>query len=283
MRRIFIFFLFIILALATSCTDEIDFDYSTVDPLPVIEGYVEEGGVKVRVTMSRDVTDSARNHFVDDAVVSLAGPGGASYSVPYVGEGLYMLGGVECVEGGVYSLSVSLGGQTYEASDTMGLAPQEPRGGFFWENIMETDYVSYRFAAMTPTDSLTNYVVALTRGGDAYRWAAFNNYAAYDGLMDGRLTCFSRDDMEGKKNSHPEDVISDGVKMEVVIAGISRRVSDYYYALLNGDDTCANPDWAFSGGKALGIFAARNVVRLPATEFSLSSVGDEADIADAIK
>lgn len=283
MRQILILFIFLMLALATACTDEIDFDYSTVEPLPVIEGYVEEGGVKVSVTMTRDVTDSSRNHFVEDAEVRLAGPGGAVYSVPYVGRGMYRREGVECVEGGVYSLSVSLGGRTYEASDTMAMKPEDPRGGFFWEDIMETDYVSYRFAAMTPADSLTHYVVSLTRGGKAYRWSAFNNYAAYDGLMDGRLTCFSRDDMDGKKDSHPEDVVRDGEAMEFVIAGISRRVGDYYEALLNGDDTCANPDWAFSGGKALGIFAARNVVRLPVTMFSLDSVGDEADIADAIK
>lgn len=283
MRQILILFILLMLALATSCTDEIDFDYSTVEPLPVIEGYVEEGGVRVSVTMSRDVTDSSRNHFVEDAEVRLAGPGGAVYSVPYVGQGMYRREGVECVEGGVYSLSVSLGGRTYEASDTMAMKPEDPRGGFFWEDIMETDYVSYRFAAMTPTDSLTHYVASLTRGGKAYRWSAFNNYAAYDGLMDGRLTCFSRDDMDGKKNSHPEDVVRDGEAMEFVIAGVSRRASDYYEALLNGDDTCANPDWAFSGGKALGIFAARNVVRLHVTRFSLGSVGDEADIADAIK
>lgn len=283
MRHILTFPVLAVMAIASACTDEISFDYSTIEPLPVIEGYVEEGGVSVRVSMTRDVTDSSRNHFVEDAEVRLAGPGGAVYSVPYVGQGMYRCEGVACVEGGVYSLSVSLGGQTYEASDTMAMTPEDPRGGFFWEDIMETDYVSYRFAAMTPTDSLTNYVVSLTRGGKAYRWSSVNNYAAYDGLMDGRLTCFSRDDMDGKKDSHPEDVVRDGEVMEFVIAGVSRRVGDYYEALLNGDDTCANPDWAFSGGKALGIFAARNVVRLPVTVFSLESVRDEADIADAIK
>lgn len=271
-----------VMALASACTDEISFDYSTVEPLPVIEGYVEEGSVSVRVTMSRDVTDSSRNHFVEDAEVRLSGPGGALYTVPYEGDGLYRCGGVECVEGGVYSLSVSFGGQTYEATDTMAMRPEDPRGGFFWEDIMETDVVSYRFAAMTPADSLTSYVVSLTRGGKAYRWSACNNYGSYDGLMDGRLLCFNRDDMDGKKDSHPEDVIRDGEVMEFLIAGVSRCVGDYYDALDLSGETCANPEWSFSG-KALGIFAARNVVRLPATVFSLESVGDEADIADAIK
>lgn len=46
MRQILILFIFLMLALVTACTDEIDFDYSTVEPLPVIEGYVEEGGVR---------------------------------------------------------------------------------------------------------------------------------------------------------------------------------------------------------------------------------------------
>ena len=79
----------LLLATVAACTDEISFDYHTVEPLPVIEGYVEDGGVNVLVTMSRDVTDSSRNHFVDDAVVSLAGPGGREYSVPAMGEGRY--------------------------------------------------------------------------------------------------------------------------------------------------------------------------------------------------
>lgn len=281
MRQIIIIIVYILIAASTACTDEISFDYSSVEPLPVIEGYVQEGGVVVLVTTTRDVTDSSRNHFVDDAVVRLAGPGGREYEVPYGGCGRYSLQGVDCVEGGVYTLSVTIGGQTYTASDTMAMASVGPRGCFVWEEIMETDYVSYRFAAMTPVDSLTNYVVSITRNGDSYIWAPFNNYAAYDGLMDGRLTCFSRDDVDGKKNSHPEDVIQDGDEVEVLIAGVSRRAGTYYYELMAGGETSANPGWTFSGGKALGIFAARNVVRMPAEIFRLDKVAESFDPSGA--
>lgn len=269
----------LLLATVAACTDEISFDYHTVEPLPVIEGYVEDGGVNVLVTMSRDVTDSSRNHFVDDAVVSLAGPGGREYSVPAMGEGRYSLQGVECVTGGVYTLSVSFDGQTYVASDTMASEPVAPRGGFVWEEIMETDYVSYRFAAMTPTDRYSEYVVFIKRNGIPYSWSSFNNYAAYDGLMDGRIMCFSKDDIDRKKDSHPEDVIHDGDKMEIAIAAVSRRVGDYYAALETGEDTNANPAWAFSGGKALGVFAARNVVKLPSVTFSIDGVASDIDLS----
>lgn len=45
MRRILIFLIFIILALASACADDIDFDYSTVEPMSPVEGHVG-GGVR---------------------------------------------------------------------------------------------------------------------------------------------------------------------------------------------------------------------------------------------
>lgn len=261
-----------LLALLTAaCSDEIDFDYDSISPLPVIEAYVEGGGVRVSITTTRDVTDSARNHYVSDAQVLLTGPGGAEYSVPYVGDGIYSRSGVSCVAGGVYTLSVGIGGETYVATDTMAMAPEVRKSGFMWEEFIGNDIVSYRYTVMTPADSLTYYVLTMKVNGKAYNWKDFSNYSAYDGLIEGRLICFSRDDLEGKDDSSPEDVIHDGDKVEVSIAGISRRASDYYAALDLSGSTNANPAWSFSG-RALGIFAARSVVRLPDVTFSIADV-----------
>lgn len=260
--------------LAAGCSDEIDFDYDSISPLPVIEAYVEGGGVRVSITTTRDVTDSARNHYVTDAEVLLTGPGGVEYAVPYVGDGVYSRSGVSCQEGGLYTLSVGIDGETFVATDTMAMAPQVKNARFMWEEFIGNDIVSYRYSVMTPADSLTYYVLSMKVNGKAYNWKDFSNYSAYDGLIEGRVMCFSRDDLEGKEDSSPEDVIHDGDKVEVSIAGISRRASDYYEALDLSGSTNANPAWSFSG-RALGIFAARSVVRMPVITFNISEVEKE--------
>lgn len=261
----------ILAAAVSACSDEIDFDYNTVEPLPVIEAYVEGGEVWAKVTTTRDVADSTRAHFIDDAEILLTGPGGAEYAVPLVGDGAYRRRGVRCVEGGVYTLSVGIGGETYAATDTMGMAPDVVSGGFTWEEIIQSDVVTYHYVLRTPADSLTNYVITMWRNGQTYRWRSFTNYSAYDGEIEGRVMCFSRDDLEGKDGSDPDDVIQDGDKVEVSVAGISRRVGDYYEALDKSGSTNANPAWTFSG-RALGVFSARSVVRLPDVAFSIDAL-----------
>lgn len=258
--------------LATGCSDEIDFDYNSLaEPLPVIEAYVENGAVSVSITTTRDVADSARNHYVEDARVSLTGARGETYDVPYTGQGTYSAGGVACTEGGVYSLSVTIGGETFTATDTMGIAPRVRSYGFKWEEIIQSDRVTYHYDLLTPADSLANYVILMQRNSRTYKWKSFSNRSAYDGELDGRIMCFSQDDLDSDDDDDKDDVIWDGDVVDVLIAGVSRRVGNYYDELNLSGSTNANPEWSFSG-RALGIFAARSVVRLPSITFALSDV-----------
>ncbi len=276
MRHIIILLALFLLFL-NSCTEDLDFDYHTVAPLPVIEGYVDDGGARVVISRTREVTDSARNHYVDDARVTVTDPDGRSVALESEGRGVYTSAALRPREGQVYSLSVTFDGRTFEASDTVGVAPADPVGAFVWERVMGQDCVSFRFAVMTPPDSMTYYVTAMLRNGEVYRWGTFNSYTQEDGYVDGRYLCFNTDDMEGKKGSSPENVLHDGDRIEVYFAGVTKKSYEYFMALDMSGSTCANPSWAFKG-QALGVFAARNVARMRPFTFHTDSVLTSLDL-----
>lgn len=276
MRHLIILLMLFILLLC-SCTEELDFDYHTVGSLPVIEGYVDDGGARVVISRTRDVADSARDHFVDDALVTVTGPDGHAVALEHEGRGVYSSAALRPREGQVYSLSVTFDGQTFEASDTVGVAPGSPVGAFVWEKVMEQDCVSFRFAVMTPPDSMTYYVTAMLRNGEVYRWGTFNSYTREDGYVDARYLCFNTDDMKGKKGSSPENVLHDGDLIEVYFAGVTKKSYEYFMALDMSGSTCANPSWAFNG-RALGVFAARNMAQMQPITFYIDSVQRSADL-----
>lgn len=264
--------------MTTACTEELDFEYDSVAPMINIEAKVSASGSRVVVTTSRDVTDPSHDHYVDDAQISLLCPDGKSILLQPAGNGEYVADGIDAFEGGVYAFSAQIGEQTFVAFDTMGIAPQNIKYDFIWEKVMGMDYVSLRYGLTVPSDSLSFYMTQVYRNGAPYKWEVFNSYTRDEDMkIKGRCICFSTDDVEGKENSRPQDVIHDGDLVEIYISGISRRTYDYMAALANSGSTCANPKWQYSGGDALGFFSALGEVKLAPITFNIKNVGTEWD------
>lgn len=254
-----------------ACTDEIDFDYNSIDSLPVIEAYVNPTGAKVTLTNTRDMSDSTHTHTISGASVSLLCPDGRTVSLAETTAGEYTSADIEPQAGDVFSIKVTTDGTTYEATDTMAIAPENLTAYFAREEIMEKDRITFRFSFTAPTDSLTCYVALLTRNGKTYKCGTRNNYAHYDdGTVEGRMTCFNVDDIDDEDKQ--DKVLHDGDIMQFSLAGISRRAYDYLSALDYSGTTNANPSWQFAGGQALGLFSAQNVVTFPAITFKMEEV-----------
>lgn len=270
--------MFVLLFMTTSCTEELDFEYDSVAPMVNIEASVSASGSRVIVTTSRDVTDPSHEHYIDDANISLLCPDGKSVTLSPAGNGEYVANDVTALEGGVYSFSAQIGEQTFVAFDTMGIAPSNIKYDFVWEEIMGADYVSLRYGLTAPCDSLVYYMTQVFRNGKPYKWEVFNSYTRDKDLkVKGRCICFCTDDMAGKENSRPQDVIHDGDIIEISISGISRRQYEYMASLANSGSTCANPKWQYSGGTALGSFSAKGEVKLGPITFSIKDVHTEWD------
>lgn len=261
--------------LSVSCTKELDFDYGSVAPVPVIEAYASSEGVRVCLTRSREVEDSSRNHFVDGANVAIFGADGIETRLDYAGSGLYVAPDAVFAPGEVCSLRVESEDGVFLASDTMALPPLDAELSFTWDDIMGSETVAMRFGLMTPADSTAYYALVVVRNGEVYNWAVFNNVTRHGGYIEGGILCFNREDLEGKdqagNKARPEIVIHDGDKVDVCFAGLSKRSYDYLAALSLSSSTGANPRAVFSGD-ALGLFAAVGVLRLPTIVFSLDSL-----------
>lgn len=275
--RSFILFIMALLTsfLVGSCTKELDFKYGSVEPLPVIEAYASSDGVRACLTLSREVADSSRNHFVEGAYVEVAGSDGRRFSMDYEGLGRYVAPGALFEPGDVCSLRVETDGGVFEAADTMALPPAGADVSFTWEDVLGSETVAMRFGLMTPADSTAYYALVVVRNGEVYSWNVLNNVTRQDGWIEGGILCFNREDLEGKDQAgnaaRPEIVIHDGDKVDVFFAGLSKRSYDYLNALTLSSGTGANPRGVFSGD-ALGFFAAVGVLRLPTIVFRLDSL-----------
>lgn len=275
--RSFILFLAGLLAslFHVSCTKELDFDYGSVAPIPVIEAYASSEGVRVCLTRSREVEDSSRNHFVAGARVAIFGSDGSETRLDYAGSGVYVAPSAVFAPGEVCSLRVESDDGVFVSSDTMALPPIDAEVSFTWDDIMGSETVSMRFGLMTPADSTAYFAVVVTRNGEVYNWGVFNNVTRHGGHVEGGILCFNREDLEGKdqagNKARPEIVIHDGDRVDVCFVGLSKRSYDYLAALSLSSSTGANPRGVFSGD-ALGLFAAVGVLRVPTIVFSLDSL-----------
>ncbi len=260
--RLFWFSIISLLSVAAaSCSDEISFDYNSVEAVPVIEGYVTPAGASVRLSLSRDMADSAHTHTIDDAAVAIIRPDGSSVDLPLTSAGTYTSADISGEAGDIFGIKVIRGGVAYEATDTMGIAPADLSGYFSREKIMTSDRITFRYSFVAPRDTLTCYVAILKRNGEMYKWGTKNSNSQYeDGTVEGRFTCFKEDDIDDEDKQ--DDVLREGDIMTFSLAGVSRQTYDYLSALNGSSSTNANPDWAFSGGMALGFFSAWNVVEI---------------------
>lgn len=275
--RSFILFLAGLLAALffVSCTKELDFAYGSVSPIPVVEAYASSDGVRVCLTRTREVEDSSRNHFVEDAYVAISGPDGNEIPLSYAGKGIYLAPDAVFAPGEVCSLRIESVDGVFASTDTMALPPLDAEVSFTWDDIMGSETVSMRFGLMTPADSTAYYALVVLRNGEVYNWAVFNNVTRRGGYVEGGILCFNREDLEGKdqagNKARPEIVIHDGDKVDVCFVGLSKRSYDYLAALSLSSSTGANPRGVFSGD-ALGLFAAVGVLRVPTIVFSLDSL-----------
>lgn len=246
---IFITFAVVVALTLGSCEKVIDLDLNKDDPKFVIEGFVTKGETvhQVRITKTLNFDEDQAFPTVDNAVVIISDNAGNSETLSLVSPGLYQTSSLLGVEGRTYTISVTIGNETFTAQS----------------------YLPYQVAI----DSLTTQNFSF--GPDSFILLVANR------LDPAGVANYYQ--FELKKNSErlngiyiQDDQLSDGVEIlqpvsfgdyevgdtaEVTMYCIDQPVYKYFFALdQNGGGTNgatpANPESNF-GTACLGYFSAR--------------------------
>ncbi len=253
--RYFILPLAMAAAALTSCEKEIEFEYHDIPEQQVIEGVVSQEGVSVTLTKTIPTDEPFTDHTVTDAEVLLTDlTSGQVHNLRPDPEGRFTLPGLAGVPGHDYSLTVSIGQETYTSSSHM-LAPVEiVSAEFNWIKMPYDDVAVLKVDFTEDEDKLARYWLRVYRNGEPYEWQAIESRNSVDGLVTGMM-------LTSRKDTDEEDdasVLREGDVIDLEVLPISEEMADYLDSLNNGD---YNGNRMFEGAYCLGYFLAAPIAR----------------------
>jgi Domain of unknown function (DUF4249) len=252
-----------IIALVTfaSCTKVIDVNLNSVAPQYVIEGTLMEGtqDFKVRITKTGDYFNPTPPTPVTNAVVSLKKATGAPVSLAHESNGIYKTLNYTAVSNTEYTLSVTVDGKVFEATNFMPKAvplddlsveilPEINR-----DNDFKADSFQINCLFKDPKNVANFYRVKSIRNG-LLSDKGSNLLVVEDRLSDGLDIVLPIYTTNFKLND----------KVDVELLSIDKKMFDYFNTLTlivgggDGSAAPANPINNWSGG-ALGYFGAFSV------------------------
>lgn len=188
----FIFSLFALVALSTSCEKVIDLDLNESNPQPVFESYIENDSTcHVKATWTSSFYNNSTSPAITNATISIADQLGNTEQLSHQGDGIYKGASLLGVIGNTYTLTINLDGNTYTGQSTMppltaidSVTTQEANFGGFGGMNGPTKYwvfVNYKDSA-----DYTNYYAVRTTYYDSTAAEYNTDYRiADDDLSDG--------------------------------------------------------------------------------------------------
>lgn len=252
-----LFKLLLAVFLIAGCTKEIDVNLNESNPQIVIEAnYIgTDQRVEVRVTNTSNFFDASSSPIVDNAVVTITDHLGNSTIVPYLSNGDYLLTNYAPIENTVYTLSVSVNGNTYSAQSKLNTAVPviQPNYEYVPPGIFSGDggYVVY-MNLQDPANE-TNFYVGLLRVNGILRNKFPETFTQDDSVTDGNLV---------ERPLFGDDTFFEvGDTVGIELRTITEEMFDYInqFNSIVGDGQAssapANPDTNWDNN-ALGYFSA---------------------------
>ena len=118
----------------------ININVEDVESILVINGEIEENKIAwVQISYSEDIDASINTpiNYVKNATVSIITEGGSSEDMPHIGNGIYLGSNIKGMIGETYTMTVTIGSETYTAKSTM-FSPPGYQGAWVYE-IGSTD------------------------------------------------------------------------------------------------------------------------------------------------
>ncbi len=268
----------LLLAILTSCEHEISFDYPETEPVVVIEGRVSNEDTFVRISRTRAMTDTTKNHAVTDAQVWIATDGGAEEQLVYDPETQQYTSaiGLVGVPGCTYRLRAQVDGRRYEAASTM-LPPAVVDTVFFrWVDVLEQRIYFFCLKGQEPLPGERNYLLCrLFRNGELFRWNPHSGRSNVGGRFEYDIVCSSEKEINKGIDDDGKIPLQDGDSITLEVMSIERSCWEYFQSLLYGERTSHNALTNISGG-AQGVFMAVSIARPGAVWFDRAALAEDS-------
>lgn len=258
----------IILALGivavASCEHEITFDYPTAETKVVFDGQISNESTFVRISHTRPVADSTKNHFISDAQVWVASDDGTEEQLYYDEEQQCYLSSTGLVgsTGHTYQMRAIVEGRNYEATATM--PPPAPVDTIYFRWIDVLHQVKLFFVCVKGQDPLPGkrnyYLIRLLRGEELFRWNPRSGRSNTDGKFEYDIICSSDSETSSGLSDDGKPPLMDGDTLRMELMTIDRQCWYYFQSMAVSDRTTTNPLTNIRGG-GLGVFMATNITR----------------------
>lgn len=250
-----------------SCKHEISVDYPMTDTKVVIDGQISNEGVLVRISRTRSMTDSTKNHFIGDAKVWIGDDEGTEEQLYYdqQQQGYLSPTGITGTPGHTYYMKATVEGHQYEASTTMPPPAVVDTIFFRWTNVLHQARIFFVCVkGQEPLPGKNNYFLCrLMRGQELFEWTPRSGRSNKDGRFEYDIICATESNVSNDFDNNDKRPLADGDTLHLELLTVDRNSWQYYRALqtlLSAGGTATNPISNIRGG-ALGVFVAASITR----------------------
>lgn len=262
------------LAVLTACEHEISFDYPSAEPQLVFDGQISNEGVTIKISRTRQMNDSTKNHAVDNAQVWISSDGGDNELLVYDEQQHCYVSATGLVgePGRQYTMRATVDGHDYEATSTM-MQPAPIDTVFFrWMEVMNERiyFLSLRVIDAYP-DERNYYWYRLMRGTEVFRWYCRSDRGSKPGFFEYDLLCSLEKDLDKDTDDNGERPLHNDDILQLEMMTVDRTTYEFFQSLKTNVRTAANPISNIRGG-ALGFFSAVNITRSAPVKFNKNEV-----------
>lgn len=276
MYRRLLLFTCCLMALA-ACEHEIGFDYPTSPVQVVFEGQISNEGTFVRISETRPMADSTKNHIISNAQVWIASDDGMEEQLYFDSREQCFLSanGLVGTPGHTYTMRAEVNGQQYEATSTM--RPPAPVDTVFfrWVEVLQERIYFFCIKGADAVPFARNYYLCrLWRGDELFRWNPRSGRSSVDGTYEYDIVCNSEKEIKKGIDDDGKIPLRDGDSIRAEMMSLDREGWEYFQSLLYGQATMANPITNIKGG-AQGVFMAASIIRPGAVVFDRAELAND--------
>lgn len=230
-----------------SCEKNIDIDFHSMAALYYVEGWITPYETIIRVSQTKNLSDTTSVCGIDNAKVTITDEDGRSFNVPFSNRDYYKSKKHGEV-GKTYRLDVEVDGHHFTSTSRMYRMPIIKGFRLIWKNLLSERYIFGDIRIQDFPNEVNFYYIHIYRNGIPYRSAVLKDDTNPGGELQ-QLFAFN------KEGSTDQDRLREGDELEAQVRTIDERSYDYLYTLLLMDNTGTNPIYNFTGG-CLGYFSA---------------------------
>lgn len=249
----------ILLLALIACEKEIEIDYNTIEPIDVVEAIMGNDYNEVRISTTRDMTDSVKSTTLTTAIIVVKDDTGNMYSYTPNESGVYKPFTPFSIHvGNTYTLDVELDGSSYTANAYIHETPAIAAINITEEEFMPGMNMVFCSLLIDDTPDCNNYYRYRIRVNSQEEDWSLTNDSGQDGLPITTIPMpLFKELAEGEKDNTGMgmNMIEDGDTVIIDLQSVDRGIYDYFFSLSLSSSNGSNPTSNIDGG-CLGYFAA---------------------------